>query len=93
MLDGLAFLHSCGIIHTDVKPENILLKAPLSDPPPAQTTMYDVIQQEIESNSEVASLRAKCEDASISPEERRKLRVRLKKLRQRIKKSAFTFLL
>lgn len=87
MLDGLAFLHSCGIIHTDVKPENILLKAPLSDPPPAQTTMYDVIQQEIESNSEVASLRAKCEDASISPEERRKLRVRLKKLRQRIKKN------
>ena len=54
--------------------------------------MYDVIQQEIESNSEVVALRAMCEDADISPEERRKLRARLKKLRQRIRKSASTLL-
>ena len=80
-------MHSCGIIHTDLKPENVLLKAPLSEPPPAQTTMYELTQQKIEANPEVAELRAKCEDPSIDAEERRKLRVRLRKLRQHIRKS------
>ena len=87
MLSGLSFIHHCGIIHTDLKPENVLLKAPLMAPPPEQTTMFDLVQQQIQDNPEVKELQAACEQEGISPEEKKKLKMRLKKLKAKIKKS------
>ena len=87
MLSGLGFLHHCGIIPTDLKPENVLLKAPLSDPPPGGKTMYDVVQESINSNPEVQELQRQCENDELSSEERQRLRAKLRKLRSKIKKS------
>ena len=87
MLSGLGFLHHCGIIHTDVKPENVLLKAPLSDPPPERKTMYDVVQESINGNPEVQELQQQCESSELNSEERQRLRTKLRKLRSKIKKS------
>ena len=87
MLSGLGFLHHCGIIHTDLKPENVLLKAPLSDPPPERKTMYDVVQESINSNPEVQELQRQVENDDLSSEERQRLRAKLRKLRSKIKKS------
>ena len=87
MLSGLGFLHHCGIIHTDVKPENVLLKAPLSDPPPERKTMYDVVQESINGNPEVQELQQQCESSELNSEERQRLRTKLRKIRSKIKKS------
>lgn len=58
MLSGLAFLHSCNIIHTDLKPENILLVSPLPAPPPARRTMFDVVEEQQKKNPEVCRLQS-----------------------------------
>lgn len=86
MLSGLSFLHKCGIIHTDIKPENVLLKAPVMEPPPEQITMFDLLQEQIQTNPEVMQLQAEIERDDISQEEKKRLKLKLRKLRVRIKK-------
>ena len=70
-----------------MKPENVLLKAPLMAPPPEQTTMFDLVQQQIQDNPEVKELQAACEQEGVSSEEKKKLKLRLKKVKAKIKKS------
>lgn len=93
MLSGLSFLHGCGIIHTDIKPENVLLKSPVMEPPPEQTTMFDILQDQIQKNPEVIQLQSECEREGITPEERKKLRLKLKKVKAKIKKCKWLILL
>lgn len=91
MLSGLGFLHHCGIIHTDLKPENVLLKAPLMEPPPLQDTMFDLLQQQIQNDPDVKELQKACEQEGVSSEERKRLKAKLKKVKLRIKKSKFHY--
>ena len=87
MLSGLAYLKKCNIIHTDVKPENILLKSPLPTPPPPMKTMYDLIQEQINSNPEIIEINKECENPAISSEERKRLKAKLKRIRTKIRKN------
>ena len=86
MLSGLSFLHKCGIIHTDIKPENILLKSPLFDPPAPTKTMFDLVQEQINGNPEIQSLKQQCDDVNLSAAERKTLKAKMKKVRMKIKK-------
>ena len=90
MLSGLAYLEKCDIIHTDVKPENILLKSPLPTPPPPMKTMYDLIQEQTNSNPEIIEISKECENPAISSEDKKRLKAKLKRIRTKIRKSLST---
>lgn len=87
MLSGIAYLQKCNIIHTDVKPENILLKSPLPTPPPPMKTMYDLVQEQISNNPEVLEINSQIENEATSSEDKKRLRTKLKRVKMKIRKN------
>lgn len=90
MLSGLAFLHDCGIIHTDIKPENVLLKSPLAEPPPPVKTVFDLQQETISNHPEMIQMKKQLEDPAVDAEEKKRLRLRMKRLRLKLRKGGGT---
>jgi serine/threonine protein kinase len=91
---GLDFLHrKCHIIHTDLKPENILLQFPnqmMGDFP--DNAFADAAKSGGGKTGEgslapsIAELERKLQDPSLSGDERKRIRNRLKKKRQKQRK-------
>jgi len=83
MLEGMEFLHDkCKIIHTDLKPENVLLSAPLRKLPKLKPLKLKGQAQ----NYDKLPLEEQLQNPQLSRDEKKKLRKKLKKKQQKQKK-------
>ncbi|RHZ22596.1 hypothetical protein DYB37_003585 [Aphanomyces astaci] len=74
MLEGMAFLHDqCKIIHTDLKPENVLLNAPLMKMPPFRSV----------APADYGGAAVQVDPATLNADERKKLKRKLKRKKQK----------
>lgn len=96
---GLDFLHrQCHIIHTDIKPENVLLQFPHQIESGDPELVMGVAALAMEKKSDhsrntlgqsILDLEVALQDASLPNAEKKKLKRRLKKKRQKEKKRTF----
>lgn len=100
ILSGLAFLHTkCQIIHTDLKPENVLLSHRIPRLPKLRKSQWLEFNRKRHTNQEKLGLKTVAkgsaatatgdgdpETSQLSKEEKKRLKNKLKKQRQKLKK-------